>query len=388
MFLCNNHYSRYLLKDLFFTWTALHTIKDKNWIPTDKNSGCLTRSIKLIIDGAIKPVLFGLSLFVATVVVGIFCLLAAPFRMCSFAHTIHLANKDGLAHLKDKEQHNIKERIRNYIANKLDNVENRVREAYVDIAAAAYGRCVGTYMPIAIKWVHSLLEKANAEGKHLVFLARDGIAPYKIAKNILKNEQYQRLYPSLSSKSISLAWFSRKTLKNLNKDFALRYSKQIGIPEKKPLIFVDVGFRGTLIQPIQALFSDVECNFEFFISFTDKVHGFAGTHTDTLSGFPNPLCLSTIWIEETCQGTVRTADTLVETERGKIYANTNLPGQKKTYKNNPLNYLIRKVSMWAIKEHSDIDPNTIDLADAKNRINKTFENVMYGRLPLLTTGEY
>jgi hypothetical protein len=242
-------------------------------------------------------------------------------------------------------------------------------------------------MPIGIKWVHSLLEKANAEGKHLVFLARDGIAPYQIAKRILANKQYQGLYPNLSSKSITLAWFSRKILATSEKDFVLKYSKQVGIPEKKPLIFVDVGYKGSLIKPIQTLFSEVECDFEFFISFTDEAHGFAGTNNDRLPGFPGTVCLSLYWIEETCQGTTCSADTLVE-HNGKIYANTNIPGQKKTYKDDPLNYLIRKVNIWAVKDYSDIDPNTIDLTDAKNRINRTFENVMSGKLPLLTIGEY
>lgn len=381
MALCN---FRYVFKDLFSTWTVLQSAYVTNWIPTDKNSHCLTRSVKLIVDGAIKPVLFGLSMAVATIAVGIFCLFAAPFRVWSFAHTLHLANQEGLAHLGDKKDA-IKERIRNTIASELSSVKNQ--DAYVDIAAAAYGRCLESYMPIAIKWVHSLLEKANAEGKHLVFLARDGIAPYKIAKRILANEQYQKLYPNLSSKSITLAWFNRKILATLEKDFALKYSKQLGIPEKKPLIFVDVGFNGSLIKPIRTLFSEVECDFEFFISFTDQAHGFAGANNDRLPGFPTHICLSLYWIEETCQGTTCSAASLVE-HNGKIYANTNIPGQKKTYKDDPLNYLIRKVNMWAVEDYSDIDPKTIDLADAKKRINRMFENVMSGKLPLLTTEEY
>jgi hypothetical protein len=383
MILCNN---RYLFKDLFNTWAVLHSQYVKNWVSTDANSRCLTRAVKLIVEIPVKSALFGISMAVATVAVGVFCLFAAPFRIWSFAHAIQLANQEGLAYLGDK-QTTIKERIRNTISNELSGVEGSLRDAYVDIAAAAYGRCLESYMPIAIKWVHSLLEKANTQGKHLVFLARDGIAPYQIAKKILANKQYQKLYPNLTSKSITLAWFSRKILAKAQRDFVLKYSKQVDIPEKKTLIFVDVGYSGSLINPIRTLFSEVECEFEFFISFNDEAHGFAGTNKERLSGFPGTWCLSLYWIEETCQGTTCTADALVE-HGGKIYANTNIPGQKITYKDNPLNYLIRKVSMWAVKDYSDIDPNSIDLTDAKKRINRTFENVMSGKLPLLTTGEY
>ena len=113
------------------------------------------------------------------------------------------------------------------------------------------------YAPVVKEWALSLLRTAAQEKRHLVFLARDGVAPYHAALDLQKsNSQFKDV-------KIHLKYLSRKVMNhatdpgfddkfkerkdNLNEYF---YKKDKIKPEDKCL-FVDVGFMGSMISGIR-----------------------------------------------------------------------------------------------------------------------------------------
>src|SRR5262249_36766617 len=147
----------------------------------------------------------------------------------------------------------LKSKIKKFIAKKQLHIPEKSLERAVDIAAVSYVRSHFIYGPVVIKWVDYLLQKANKEGKKMIFMARDGGTPYQMAQTLL--EKYPERYPNLSKDHLIYGYFSRKIIENCKqsdegKTLFLDYIKQLGVHDKDKCIFIDVGFSGSMINPI------------------------------------------------------------------------------------------------------------------------------------------
>jgi hypothetical protein len=383
--ICVRH-AHYVFNDVYTNLNNVSNFYKNNWVEVDQDSICFKHVVKIIVNDCFRPALYALSMLVSTVAVFVFCIIVAPFRMWSLPNIVNIWTQNEINSLGDKSIA-IRERLEKYIIKKFPDLTDDVRNRYINYGIASYGQCLRSYAPIAVKWTHSLLKKANDGHKHLVFLARDGIASYQIAKRILANERYQKLYPNLSSESLTLAWFSRNVMKNSDKTLLKEYSEQIGVPKSKPLIFVDIGYNGSLIQPIQELFAGEEISFEYFISFTDNANGFVGTRNNTLPHFKDCWTSPVFWLEESCQGVALSSSELVK-KGEEIYPITMIPGEEKTCIDEPINFIVRTANMWAIKDAACTDPENIDFITERNNLDRLFQELLEGRTPLLTKGEY
>lgn len=218
-------------------------------------------------------------------------------------------------------------------------------------AMATYATSHHYYGPVVTEWAESLLDTALLERRKLIFLARDGIAPYKAAC-LLKSA----LAPKYDHVELQLVYVSR-TLTYTSillddkisssdeqvKEYVQRQKKRDPHILRKYLIqechlkrndrclFVDVGFTGSLINPIVTQLEQlgISIRFNFLISHTsirkvkEAKHEAKGFLAHNVS---NPLEVvnksggnpAVHWIEDTHQSTLLSPKLLVEREDGKI----------------------------------------------------------------------
>ena len=90
---------------------------------------------------------------------------------------------------------------------------------------ACHGRSKEFYASVALEWVLSLLDMANKENKKIVFMARDGQAPYRLAKKLLEKDEFKQKYPNMGGDDkIVLGYFSRKVI---NSSYSSNEKKQL-----------------------------------------------------------------------------------------------------------------------------------------------------------------
>jgi hypothetical protein len=304
--------------------------------------------------------------------------------------TLNLLPKEEVEHLKD----NVKE----FIAEKQLNIPEKFLERTVSIAAACYIRSHMMYGPVALKWVDYLLQKANQEGKKIVFMARDGSAPYKIASELL--HKYPERYPNMNKDQLIYGYFSRKIIDNSKKDEAgkalfLDYIKQLGVQEKDKCIFVDIGFSGSMVDPIKTMVAplNLETEFEFLFSLSNKAHGFVENEPVQRPPRPEygesqPFTVYPVnevgvhWLEDSHQGTIQSPTRLVKMD-GKIYPDTHTPKEKKTFRHEPQNYLWRKYSqLGAIQIVNCVTPDQEDAHVVKKQLKELLVNMQLKHLHL------
>lgn len=340
------------------------------------------------INGAKKGVM-GLAFGVATLATGIFDLLAIIYR-----YYLYISNKKNLyqketSFLSSEEKILLKTEIKSYCEKKKIAIPQNKREEWIEQAIACFARSKKYYAPMALKWVDYLLNRANRENKKLVFMARDGIAPYKLALQILKKRGEK--YPNVEPSKIILGYFSRKLIRyhidEYPDDLIKDYMRQIGIRSGDKCIFIDIGFFGTTIGPMQKVLKGmgVDSEFEFLISKTDKAQGFMiwETRSGSKEIFEPLANQATHWLESTHQGTFKSPQCLVkEADTGIIYPDTLLPGKEQTFFDQPLNYLLRKWGQKAIKRAGDENPEKINFDAAKKNLNQLFFEINSSKRPL------
>lgn len=280
--------------------------------------------------------------------------------------------------------------------------------AVMDRAIATYARSREYFAPVAIKWTEYLLDRANREGKKIVFMARDGAVPFQLAQAMLNDPVRSRQFPNLTPSSICLGYFSRKIIQDCQSngpDGARKmqeYISQLGIQDGDNCLFVDVGFTGSMIDSIKSMLAPQHINidFEFLISYTPKAHGFMaptqkvirGTQppsnstnsttavADRIIHAANPRAIH--WLEDSHQGVIRSPQRLVRYQ-GRIYTDTNIPGYERTYSNQPIDHLLRLVGQSAVTTSlEELDPSTIDTQTAVAGLNRFLISIEEDTLPL------
>lgn len=264
-------------------------------------------------------------------------------------------------------------------------------------------RSFTVYGPIIRLWVESLLAKANADKGNLIFLARDGIAPYAVCLKLFDEFNYAEKYPNLTKDNISLVYLSRKVISwtkqsGSNTEIAKRYLRQqIKYSETQRYLFVDIGFAGSMIDKIMQLVLDCglieaqtysedpkKITFHYLISHTSKAEGFLGNLDkpleDVASAGKNP---AVYWLEDSHQGNEKSPSELIESD-GHIYPDTIIKGKQKLCSTSPLQSLLRQFSLQAsIDGACQFDSSTPDQVEkALKLFQKTLKQIKAFELPL------
>lgn len=253
--------------------------------------------------------------------------------------------------LSDEEQRKMWLNIEDIIEKEGLKIAEKHKDAHILKSMATYVTSKDYYGPVVADWAHSLLDTACVEQRKLVFLARDGVAPYLVCK------VFKELYPEkYSSIELYLIYISRtvayssvqqdedisssdayvveylKTLSNRDPDILQKYIMQeTSLKEGDKFLFVDVGFGGSIIRPIKRQLKrlNVDVQFCYLISHTTTIkvkkekyraQGFLA-HSEERPLDPvnkaggNP---AVHWIEDTHQDVLVSPKILMRTESGKI----------------------------------------------------------------------
>lgn len=234
-------------------------------------------------------------------------------------------------------------------------------DKYVDRALSTYGSTYDVYAPVVMEWAHSLLETAKTYDppQRLVFMARDGIAPYKVAK--LLKERYPDKYGDVP---LSLVYLSRKVINwSISNEEILRdYMIQRGIEAGQACIFVDVGFTGSMIKSIKKALHNVTANirFAYLVSLTQDANGFMSNMETKMDSVPQAGVNPAVhWLEDTHQGIVDSPTSLV-IENGRIRPNTKAGVKSTCIKSDPKSYLYKTFGFKAIMDYAHTHSVTTD----------------------------
>lgn len=341
--------TRYLFCDLLNGWSNIQAFRRKKWVPVTPESSRGRKAWSTFANG-IKQTLAVLAYIIVTVATGLFSVIAAPFRCALYPYFLKKTIQKDLALLggtgKEKE---LLAEIKAYIESKpelksiFDKLKPKEQTQMIRQVGATYARCHHFYGPIAAQWVDKLLVEAQKDGKRLVFLARDGTGPYKLAKNLMKQypERYQGVKPPvllyLSRKVVADCYRSDKSDDKRAKGWQKfrDYLQEQGIKEGESCMFIDIGFAGSMAPKIVDMVNSplpgqgettkpkkpITVQFEFLISTTTHqktkgndviVNGFIGKPNSRLKAIPDGNMNPAVnWLEETHQGVVSSPSKLV-----------------------------------------------------------------------------
>lgn len=230
-------------------------------------------------------------------------------------------------------------------------------DTYVDRAAATYASSRLHYAPVVVDWVHSILEtslalnKPSEQPSRVVFLARDGIPAYEVAKKLIAtNEEYAGI-------PVSLLYISRKVKdwaekSDLNRAMLIEYATQEGIKKDQRCFFIDIGFLGSMIDPIKKIFKDItsDITFGYLVSHIQKAHGFMANMENKLGSVESAGGNRAVhWLEDTHQGVRNSAYELRKEQDGTIVPVVkDDSGEETCKKSSPKTYLYKYFGMKAI----------------------------------------
>lgn len=381
---------RFIFSTTYSVWNKLCAQYQQPAIEVKTTSSKPFRAVAKIVNVAKKSTIC-LAFVVSTIATGIFCILALPYKTYKKNSVFAKACKEDIARLTKEERNAIRNEISTYIVKNKCRILPQDKKRCLDQLLASYARSNKIYGPIARAWVEHLLDKANREEKKLVFLARDGTAPYKIAKKLMDDPEYQKKYPNLcGDKKLVLAYFSRKLVSNsaetengrqLFKEYA---QNQLGITPSSQSLFVDVGFTGSMIDAIKEMLSPAHIEYEYLISMTHKANGFIATKDKQLASVPSAgKNLGVHWLEDMHQGNIKSPSALVKVD-DQIYPNSLEPSKKKLCtEKNSFDYLLRKFSLKGVVDaYKQILLNPEQLSLQREKFNETLERIKNTSMPL------
>ena len=328
----------------------------------------------ILIANACKKAVLAVAFAIITLATGIFSLLTYPYRCYRYSYEIKYTwtpEKELIAlnqEINKKEINTIKNEIELYIDSlnnshpDTSNLSLKDKCRMISHVASSYVRSKKIYGPVVRLWVEHLLQRANTNQRKLVFMARDGIPPYLVAKELMKKKEYQEKYPNLvGEKQIVLGYFSRKLIANAKKNeentkLLQEYlTDELGIRAGDACLFVDLGFEGSMVEPIRELAQPIilpnDCDakemsdddslnhpsmkelfqFEFLISIrSDRASGFLASEHRQLQSVPFAGGnIGVHWLEDSHQGNVKSPNALIKCARdGHIYPNVLEPGNE------------------------------------------------------------
>lgn len=401
---------RFTFSPVYSSWNKLGVHYSTEAIQVTPESNRWIRTVAPIANVA-KKALIVVAFAVCTVATVAFSLLVLPYRSYKYGQM----QKEGLAEdfnrLTQQEKNDLRREVTGYIDRQemegqfaqVEGVMGKDKLVYNIIGHSA--RSGKVYGPVALVWTEDVLKAANDSNQKLVFCARDGIPPYKIAMELMQRPDYQEKYPNLVGPGkISLAYISRAVIANAassapNRALFQRYMQQLGVNANDKVLFVDIGFQGSTIPAIREMLTEAGVNdveFRFLLSHTDQAGGSILSVDDprrseflelpSIQSIPfkgagsNP---ATHWLEDTHQGTRKSASHLVEVD-GVVYPNTGIPGQKEyTAPKGSRNFLLRKFCQKAVvKEACGMPLENVNRDEAVRKFDETLHRIVRFELPL------
>lgn len=381
---------RLIFSHTYFVWNELGAQFTKPLINISKCKSSTYKNVAKIANVAKKTIII-VAFAIATIATAGFSLLALPYKYYKYQIVFKAAYKEDIARLTNAEKESIRREVVAYIDSHQCPILKKDKEQCIERIIASCGRSLKIYGPIVRAWTEYLLEKAHRENKRLVFLARDGIAPYKLAKKLMAQEEHQKKYPGMADNGkLVLAYFSRALVSSSTKTeeglqlFKEYAEKELGIRPESKYIFVDIGFTGSMIKTIRAALPSTAIEYEYLISMTEEANGFLATQEMQLGSVPSAgRNLGIHWLEDTHQGNIKSPSHLVRVG-DRIYPNTKQGTKKEYYAElNSLDFLIRKFSQIAVVKAFELQAlNSEQLKEARSNFNEILERIRNTNLPL------
>lgn len=259
--------------------------------------------------------------------------------------------KDVTDHISEDQQKVLWFEINNFIDEEQLQFTDEERQHAILKAMSTYVTSHLHYGPLVTEWAKSLLDTAVAEKRKLIFLARDGLAPYLVAGQLKTayTPQYHDVDLSLIYISRTVAYSATlkddkisssdsivcdylQTVKQRDPHLLRKYILQeTGLSQNDRCIFVDVGFSGSVIYPITSQLEDlgIDMQFSYLISHTTTrkvkdakymAKGFLADNeqrpmsvVEKAGGNP-----AVHWIEDTHQWVIDSPKVLTVNEAGRI----------------------------------------------------------------------
>lgn len=351
-------------------------------------AGAESQSRFVQIKNGLQKWLIVIALAITTIFVGLYDLITFPYRYYKMHSAIRQGLYFDLQRLGSQEKDAIRAEILQYMEKKCppERIPPQDRKEFAEKILAYYARSHTIYGPVVRAWTDYLLEKAHRENRKLVFMARDGIAPYKMALELMKKDAYRAKYPNLAKEgNINLIFLSRRMVRNspeLLKEYA---EKNLGITAGDSYLFVDVGFEGSMIQTIREKLEGTDVQFEYLISLTNQATGFLASKDHPLTSVNSASGnFGVHWLEDSHQGSLRSPHKLIKDENGTIHTDSHYPNKERCVSRYSFEHLLRKFSLRAVVRWSEKDPLTSDqLQKTKRAFNETLELLKNRNLPLL-----
>lgn len=378
---------------------SLLTFRSQPLIRTSSTDSTIKKSVVWLVNG-LKNRITEVALAIILVFSTIYCIISFPIRWEKDQLARRKAIVIDLNRFTPEEKTVAKSEVEQYFQKHAAHFSTLSVKAKEELSKQIVSQCARSrkvYAPIVRNWVDHLLETANREAKKLVFMARDGIPFYEVAKELMKREDYQKKYPKLTEEGmIVLGHFSRKVIANAdssdaNRNIFKQYIQQLKIKDSEPCIFLDIGFSGSMVNPIRALLPKNPIDFQFLIATTDKAKGFLSNPQNQLSHLATAASnMGVRWLEESHHGTLSSATELVKGEDGNIYPNCLYPKKILCEEKFSLSHLIRKFCLKTlVREALEIKSLTIDeAAKAKEVFNNTIGDIKNWKLPLIVAWDY
>lgn len=405
-----NYFDRVVFHPVYTTVNYFIGQHRKTIIEVKKTDGYIKRSC-VSKANSLSIAFFLVAGAVAAVAAIFFSLVTWPYRWCKLNEIYSQSMKRDLACLSHEENGVLEKQVREYIVkksapelpeNKRLKIHANKLDQTVEIVKACYSRSRDVYAPVALLWVNYLLQKAQANNQKIVFMARDGTAPYKLALNIMKETKYQEKYPEMLTEGrIVMGYFSRKVVNSSyanpegKKLFKQYMHEELGIRPADKCMFVDIGFEGSMIDKITDMASaltdndeacKVEVEFEFLLSLTNKAKGFLADVDNQLASVPSAGAnLGIQWLEDSHHGVINSPQSLIKSENGRVYPDTFTAINKDTCINQPVDFLLRKFSQRAITTANEKYGDDVDFSAAKIKFNETIERIKNNQLWLYIT---
>jgi|GEM_PF-6402977 len=339
------------------------------------------------------------ALVVTTVFSFLYSLITYPIRVYQNRKLERLAIQLDLDRFSPEEQIEARRTIEDYFKKHEEAFSSLSLEEKQTICEKVLSQCARSqkvYGPIVRNWVDHLLKIADQDDKKLVFMARDGIPFYQVATELMKKDEYKIKFPQLAQKDnpIVLGHFSRNVVTGAKEkpDLFKRYvTETLQIKEGESCIFVDIGFSGSMVEPIRKLLPDRKIDFHFLVATTNKAQGFLGNPQKPLSNLLTAANnLGVRWVEESHHGNLASAQKLVEGEDGRVYSDNLYPKKVLCEEKFSLQYLLRKFCLKGVVKYAVNLPSLSEreAMKAKDVFNETIGAIKNMELPVFLGWDY
>ena len=254
-----------------------------------------------------------------------------------------------------KSEYEVYKAINGYIEDNMPNMNNNEKiwlaSETQELYDVVYQRIAPLYANFAEYLLGLLLD--SERGTKLVFMARDGLPYYESLVSLiekdtdLSNPEARASIDAIKEK-IVYANLNQSILDNTPKDLLEDYFTQLGVTKDDKLVFVDIGFYGSIIDSLKAKFKDYQIkDFQFFISKTSRATGYLNeVNNMTLESFSTGISgnSSVHFLEDTFSGVQQSAHKLIRNENGVIEPDSLEKGYPADIS------LKREIALFAVRE--------------------------------------